>query len=369
MKRPHTLWNMAATPEAAAADGQWYRLRNQSGQPLEIELYDGIGNWGIRAADFIRELKAADDGQRDIIVAINSLGGDVFDGIAIHNTLRRLGNRVTVRIDSVAASIASVIAAGGAKVVMPANAMLMLHNPWTIAGGEAEELRQVADMMDKSKSSLIACYQAKAATLDSATLSRMMDDTTWLNAQEALALGLVDEVREAVPLQASASLLAGLARLKNAPAHWLAAMHTPLTAPPPPAPPEPPPVADAAELARLASRLCAEAGLPASALDNVVQLSGLRDAAAVQGRVQQLIDIRDLCQLARLPELFDSLTASGLDTEAARARLFDRLVQQAGQELDNVPPETTNPPANHGPSARSIYARRQQRPAGQTAER
>lgn len=107
----------------------------------------------------------------------------------------------------------------------------------------------------------------------------------------------------------------------------------------------------ASVLARLASRLCAEAGLPASALDNVVQHSGLRDTAAVQGRVQQLIDIRDLCQLARLPELFDSLTASGLDTEAARARLFDRLVQQAGQELDNVPPETTTPPANHGPSA------------------
>ncbi|WP_199104163.1 head maturation protease, ClpP-related [Aquitalea sp. ASV11] len=369
MKCHPTLWNMAAAASPPAADGSWYRLHNQAGQPLEITLYDGIGNWGIRASDFLQELKAADDGQRAIIVAINSLGGDVFDGIAIHNALRRLGNRVTVRIDSVAASIASVIAAGGARVVMPANAMLMLHNPWTVAGGEAEELRQVADMMDKSKASLIACYQAKAPTLDSATLSQMMDDTTWLSAQEALALGLVDEVREQVTLQASASLLAGLARLKNAPAHWLAALHTPPIDAPPVRQPDPPPAADPRVLARLAARLCAEAGLSASAVDHVLRHSALQDEAAIQGRVQQLLEIRDLCQLAKLPELQDSLMASGLDTQAVRSRLFDRLVQQAGQELDNVPPEPSATPQATGPSARNIYARRQQRPAGQTAER
>ncbi|MBI3143813.1 MAG: ATP-dependent Clp protease proteolytic subunit [Pseudogulbenkiania sp.] len=368
-QRKPRIFNSAPPPEAGA--DSWYRINNAAGddasQPLEIELYDEIGGWGIRAVDFLRDLKAADDGQRDIIVAINSLGGDVFDGIAIHNTLRRLGNRVTVRIDSVAASIASVIAAGAHQVVMPENAMLMIHNPWTVTWGEADDLRATADMMDKVRANLIACYRAKAPALEEAELIKMLDDTTWLTAQEAVALGLADVIADTVPLKASAAMRAGLGRLKNAPPALLKALEQapPKNEPPvdPPANPDPEPQndpkPDPVALARLATRLCNEAGLSAVAVDSVVAASSLGSEPAVRAGVERAVTIRDLCKTAKLPELADSLMASGLDVEAARSRLFDKLVANAGDELDNTPPEPEAAPPKAGPNPRQIYQNRQ----------
>ncbi|RKQ61380.1 ATP-dependent protease ClpP protease subunit [Vogesella indigofera] len=359
-------------PEPAAS-GNWYRISNAANlaadQSLEVELYDDIGVWGIRAADFIRDLKAADDGQRPIVIAISSLGGDVFDGLAIHNTLRRLGNRVTARIDSVAASIASIIAVGAHRVVMPANSMMMIHNPWTFAMGEAEDLRATADMMDKVRDNLVGCYRAKAPALSADELVKMLDDTTWLTAQEALALGLVDEVTDLVPLKASANLRAGLGRLKNAPPALLQALDEPATPPADPAPapaPDPAPLAaaDPVAMAKLAARLCNEASLPAVAVDSVITVSALASDSAIRSAVAQATEIRDLCKTAKLPDLANSLIASGLDVESARARLFDKMVAGAGEELDNLPPaDDPSTPKNKGPSARDIYASRRARAA------
>ncbi len=360
---------------APAASGSWYRISNAANlaadQALEVELYDDIGVWGIRAADFIRDLKAADDGQRPIVIAISSLGGDVFDGLAIHNTLRRLGNRVTARIDSVAASIASIIAVGAHRVVMPANSMMMIHNPWTFAMGEAEDLRATADMMDKVRGNLVGCYRAKAPALSADELVKMLDDTTWLTAQEALALGLVDEVTDLVPLKASANLRAGLGRLKNAPPALLQALDEPATPPADPAPapapapdPAPPAAADPVAMAKLAARLCNEASLPAVAVDSVITVSALASDSAIRSAVAQATEIRDLCKTAKLPDLANSLIASGLDVESARARLFDKMVAGAGEELDNLPPaDDPSTPKNKGPSARDIYASRRARAA------
>lgn len=362
MTRQARVVNMA-TPSAHPEGEGWYRISNQAvgaGQSLEVELYDQIGFWGVRASDFLRELKALDDGQRPIEVGINSIGGDVFDGLAIHNAFRRYGERVTVRIDGVAASIASVIAVGAHRVVMPANAMMMIHNPGIdYASGEADDLRTLADMMDKAKASLIAAYRAKAPALAEDELSRMMDATTWLTAQEALALGLVDEVTDSVKLTASAGQRASIGRMPNVPAALLASLKDDATPQTPVTPPEP--AAGGVELVNLLARLCLEAKLPTEAVAAVASASRMANEAEIRRGVEQAVEVRNLCQTAKLPELANSLIASGLSIEAARARLFDKLVAAAGEDLDNVLPEEKSAPVavNRGPSASQIYAKRQ----------
>ncbi|MEI1264728.1 head maturation protease, ClpP-related, partial [Pseudomonas aeruginosa] len=106
--------------------------------------------WGITSADFIRDLKAVDDGASPVLVHFDTIGGDLFDGIAIHNALRALGERCTARIDGACFSAGSVAACGAHRVEMADNALFMIHNPWTLAAGDSEDLRKVADMMDQA---------------------------------------------------------------------------------------------------------------------------------------------------------------------------------------------------------------------------
>lgn len=371
MTRKRPVFN---SPPAAPQSGSWYRIGNAANlaanEPLPIDLMDEIGGWGIMASDFIRELRAADDGQRPVHVHIASLGGDVWQGIAISNALRNLGERCTVRIESIAASIASVIAVGAHRVEMPENAMMMIHNPWTWAAGDAAELRDAADLLDKVKGTLIACYQAKAPGLSDGELTELLDKETWLTAAEAKAMGLVDEVLPLRPIQANAAMSERMRRFRNAPASLLAELDPP--APPPPAPPpvgEPPQPDPAAALAlaQLAASLCAEHQLPLQAMATVLASSSLRDDASVRAAVNNAIQIRDLCVVAKLPELTGSLLASGLDVESARARLFDKMVAAAGDDLDNTPPATDPPPAARKPlSHAAIYAARNKRSRGTT---
>ncbi len=198
----------------------WYSIKAKADvtdSAIEVFIYDEIGLWGITASNFVRDLKAADDGNSAVVVSINSPGGDLFDGFAIHNALVRLGNRCTARIDGVAASSASVIACGASRVVIASNAMMMIHNPSTFAYGTAEELRKTADMVDKARDGIIASYRRKAPSLDDAELVRMLDDETWLTAEEAVALGFADMIGEKASLQACAGSTGILARFKHTP--------------------------------------------------------------------------------------------------------------------------------------------------------
>lgn len=365
---------------ASAGDGSgssWYSIRNAAegkpDAPIEVFLYDQIGDWGIRAADFIRDLNAVDDGKRPVVVAINSIGGDVWDGIAINNVLCRMGERVTARIDGLAASIASVIAMGAHKVVMPDNAMLMIHNPATVAVGESGDLRDVADFMDKAKGCLIACYRVKASGVDVETLSKMMDETTWLTAQEALALGFADEIAPTVKMQASAAMTAAVGRIGNAPAALMAALNGPAEVVPPDPPPEAvviEPVVSTVAMAALAAELCNSAELPSVAVMRVVAVSALASEQAVRDSVNEAITIRDMTLTAKLPDMAASLIAAGISVDAARERLFNKLVTAAGAELDATPPdETPAKPVNSGPNAHSIYAQRRPVAANPTLNR
>lgn len=137
-------------------------------------------------------------------VHINSAGGSVFDGIAIENMLKQSSSQVNVYIDGLAASIASVIAMGGDTIFMPSNAMMMIHMPWTITMGNAKDMRKSADDLEKIAESSIITYLDKAGDkLDRNTLVQLMNNETWLTADEAVEYGLADEVLEPVTVAAS----------------------------------------------------------------------------------------------------------------------------------------------------------------------
>lgn len=189
----------------------WFTAKAGNRGVAEIAIYDEIGAWGIRAKDF-REALLALGPVSEIMVSINSPGGSVFDGNAIHNMLKRHKARVVVTVDGIAASIASVIAMAGDEIVMPENAMMMIHDPSSFVGGNSRDLRKEAEALDKIKPSLIASYRAKSG-LDDDEIAELMAKETWLTAEDALAFGFADTIGDAVEITAKFDL----SKFRNAP--------------------------------------------------------------------------------------------------------------------------------------------------------
>ena len=132
-------------------------------------------------------------GEGDITVWINSPGGDVFAAAQIYNMLRDYKGSVTVKIDGLAASAASVIAVAGDTVLMSPVAMMMIHNPATLAIGNAKEMEKAIGMLNEVKESILNAYEDKTG-LKRSKLSKMMDDETWFNAKKAVELGFADRI-------------------------------------------------------------------------------------------------------------------------------------------------------------------------------
>ena len=140
-----------------------------------------------------------------ITLNINSPGGDVFEGIAIYNMLKRHKAKIVVNIDGLAASIASVIAMAGDVVKMPSNSMMMVHNAMSGGFGNANDLREIADLLEKVTSTLMNTYLDKTEKIKEATLKALLDAETWLTAEEAFSYGFVDEVITSKKIAACAS--------------------------------------------------------------------------------------------------------------------------------------------------------------------
>ncbi len=132
-------------------------------------------------------------GSGPITLHINSPGGDCIAASQIYTMLMDYPNDVTVQIDSLAASAASVIAMAGTRVVMSPSSLLMVHNPFTAAMGDSEEMRKAIQLLDEVKESIINAYQIKTG-LSRAKLSHLMDSETWMNAKKAKELGFCDEI-------------------------------------------------------------------------------------------------------------------------------------------------------------------------------
>lgn len=176
----------------AHAKNSWFRMQASNESEADIYIYDEIGYWGVTAKQFVANLKALGD-ITHINLHINSPGGDVFDGIAIFNALKYHGAAITVHIDGLAASMASVIAMVGDPVIMPENTMMMIHKPWGFTGGDANDMRDYADLLDKLESVLIPAYMGKTGKSEE-EIAAMLEDETWLSGAECLAMGFADEV-------------------------------------------------------------------------------------------------------------------------------------------------------------------------------
>jgi ATP-dependent Clp endopeptidase proteolytic subunit ClpP len=153
--------------------------------------------------------------EEELEVRINSAGGSVFDGMAIYNTLRTRAGNVRVHVDGLAASIASVIAMAGKEIVMEPGAMMMIHNPWNITVGDADDHRQSAELLDKVRDSLVSAYERRTG-LTRNELVTLMDQETWMSAEEAVAFGFADRVGE-MQVQAAAWQAHDLAGFVNVP--------------------------------------------------------------------------------------------------------------------------------------------------------
>ncbi|OKP74842.1 Clp protease ClpP [Pseudomonas fluorescens] len=333
-----------AGKQVKVADKSWYTFQ-ASGEAeqrsIEIFVYGEIGAWGVTANQFVQDLRAMDDGVSPVIVAFNSIGGDLFDGLAIHNALSRLGERCTGRIDALAASAASVAVCGAHRVVIAANAMLMIHNPYTFTGGDAEDFRRVADVLDQTLEAIIAAYKAKAPNIDEAELRRMVNAETWLTANEAVALGLADEVGDGLKVSACLGQGSVLQRFQHAPPELLAQLDEEPEVEPPE--PDPAPVVDSSKLALMVTQGCAAAGIN-NLVDSLLATTKLESEAVVQAALTKAKALHGLCVAARLPELTAEFISAGLDEAAVRARLFDKLVGSGGGfEINNSLPLDDDP--------------------------
>lgn len=196
----------------------WFEIKMIAPKIGEARIYDYIGKdyWGdgsaVEAKKFIDSIQAL--GEIDeLVLRINSPGGSVFEGTAIYNYLKNQKAKVTVYIDGLAASMATVIAMAGNEINIPENALFMIHNPFGVAYGEAKDMLKMADLLEKMKENAISAYLKSGES--SEAISQMMDSETWMTGKEAVKKGFATNLLDAV--EAKACIGFDFSRYKNAP--------------------------------------------------------------------------------------------------------------------------------------------------------
>ncbi len=209
---------------SAIQDGKGYALAQASkDQPTPVlHLYDIFGEdflGGIAARRVVEDLRALGETPK-LDVRLNSSGGDVFEGIAVYNALARFPGKVTVHVDGLAASIASLVALAGDRTLVADNAMLMVHRPWTAMMGDAEELRRQAETLDKAWSAMLSTYASRTGRRAATLAQRIADQggEWWMTAEEAVAEGFADGTEKAEKQAA----VFGLERFRKVPARLAA---------------------------------------------------------------------------------------------------------------------------------------------------
>ncbi|WP_082918436.1 ClpP-like prohead protease/major capsid protein fusion protein [Proteus hauseri] len=282
----------------------WFRMQVKEDQTADIYIYDEIGGWGISARRFTEDLLSMGN-LSHINLHIHSPGGEVFDGIAIYNQLKNHSATITVYIDGLAASMASVIAMVGDTVIMPKNAMMMIHKPWGVSWGDANDMREYADLLDKLENVLIPAYVAKTGKTTE-EITAMLEQETWLDGDECVEHGFADKVIE--PVKAMASLTSKRieefssmpSAIKNqiTPKNTTTPIQQPITAPAP----EPQPNVTYA--------------------DEQVRLNGIKDLFAMFGGRHN--DLMITC-----------LADASCSVEKAREQLLNTVAQQQNPEPSN----------------------------------
>ncbi len=279
-------------------------MQAKEDQTADIYIYDEIGGWGISARRFTEDLISLGN-LSHINLHIHSPGGEVFDGIAIYNQLKNHSATITVYIDGLAASMASVIAMVGDTVIMPKNAMMMIHKPWGVSWGDANDMREYADLLDKLENVLIPAYVAKTGKTTE-EITAMLEQETWLDGDECVEHGFADKVIE--PVKAMASLtskrIEEFSSMPSAIKNQITPKNTtkPTQQPQPNSSPEPQPSATYA--------------------DEQTRLNGIKDLFAMfGGRHNEL--------------MITCLADANCSVEKAREQLLNTIAQQQNPEPSN----------------------------------
>lgn len=288
----------------------------------EILIYGIVGDsWdGLDANTLVPLISEGDD---DLDIRINSPGGYVMEGLAIFNAIireKKKGRTVTCHIDGLAASMASIIAMAGDETIMADNALMMIHNPWDCACGDAAELRRAADQLDRIRDQLVGIYAARTG-LTADEIIPMLDAETWLTAKDALAQNFVTSISAAIEVQAAISVKAfGFRKAPDSPLITMMAMAGNRTAPA--APPQ------QKETSMPQGNQPGGDNQPPADTITAADAQARTDAAIVAER-QRTAGIRALGTKHKLPaDFIDGLITDGTALAAAREQILDKLAEQ-----------------------------------------
>jgi len=344
MKTWYTIQALAADGSAATGDAAPARA--------SISIFDEIGGWGITAKQFIADFAALPD-NIPIDLNIHSPGGEVFEALAMYHVLASARERLTATVVGLAASAATLPLLAAGKRVAPANAYIMVHNPMSFSRGDAQEMREMAALLDKITGSLANIYASNTGKAH-ADIIDMMNAETWLDGTAAANAGFIHEVTDAVPVAAHLSAPQA-ARFAHVPKALLA------PAVPPPADhlPDatkmvPPMPADAIASA------CLAAGEPAL---SPLLIRAALDADSVARRLQEANDIRALAAAAGRAEEAHALILAGSSIAHARQHLLQARAAELPAIRNQSPSDAPAPDAdkaalNQRLDFRTIYSRR-----------
>ena len=321
-------------------------------KPAVLALDEEIGFWGTQAKDFRAQLDAVEG--NELVVEINSVGGDVMAGLGIYNMLRswaKDGKTVTTRVTGVAASIASIIALAGDKREMPKNTFAMVHQASTFAVGTADDMRDAADTLDKVDGSLRGIYMDRMG-VDEAKAKEIMAKDTWLTADESMDLGfataLIDEIKATAKFDlARAELPDNVAAIFKAEAD-------------PAVDPAVDPVIDPelpdTPVAKQIEALATTAGLQAHAATFAVACTSLDEAKT---RITAAKEIVALCAVAKRPDDAAKAIRANKSVEDVRAALITAMAE-ADEHTNNAPPARGSQTAGQSGvlSAKAVYEKR-----------
>ena len=326
-------------------------------KPAVLALDEEIGFWGTQAKDFRAQLDAVEG--NELVVEINSVGGDVMAGLGIYNMLRNWakdGKTVTSRVTGVAASIASIIALAGDKREMPKNTFAMVHQASTFAVGTADDMRDAADTLDKVDGSLRGIYMDRMG-VDEAKAKEIMAKDTWLTADESMDLGFATALIE--DIKATAKFDLARAALPDNVAAIFKAEADPEQKPEgddePPAAPDEPVVPDT-PVAKQIEALATTAGLQAHAATFAVACATVVEATA---RITAAKEIVALCAVAKRPDDAAKAIRANQSVEDVRAALI-KAMAEADEHTNNAPPARGSQTAGQPGvlSAKAVYEKR-----------
>lgn len=378
-----------------------YEIKAQADPSVaDIFINDIIGDWiddyfgfGVTSKAFIKDVQDLPEAVKTIRLHINSPGGDVMAASHIANTLRdqraNKHRKVEVLIEGAAWSAATIITSAGQPTLIADNALMMVHDPWSITLGNAREMRKEAEVLDKFRDTIVAAYRWKSP-LSVEALVALMEADTWMDADEAVANGFADGKIAGASSAAAAIDDKIFAKLPAVPEKYQARVQAllkpraekpepepapePEPSPQPPAPepePAPPPapaqspeamVAAAEKRVRDIVELCAKAGVPAAAASFIDK--GL-SAEEVAAKLADAEKIRARCVAAKLPDRADRYISAGLSLGEVSAELLDVMLARQAGEIDNklTPEGERRLPADRPKSETSseIYARRRKK--------